>query len=99
MACIRNEHYQPRVRTFKKTVLEANCCGRFGYGAHTCPGRHFAIRLVKIIFTNLILKYDIEWDGETKQKPPPMCIEGQFIPNLTHKITLRKRVIEREAAP
>ncbi|KAK8105173.1 cytochrome p450 protein [Apiospora kogelbergensis] len=64
----------------------------FGYGTHFCPGRFFAIRLVKIVVVTLLLRYDIEWVGQITERPKPIFIEGQFIPNQTQRIRIRKRV-------
>lgn len=37
----------------------------FGYGPHACPGRFFASNEIKIIFINILRRYDIETrDGE-----------------------------------
>lgn len=64
---------------------------RWGYGTHVCPGRFFAVRMVKMIVITLLLKYDIEWDGDVKRRPSPTMIEGQFIPNLFQKIYIKER--------
>lgn len=77
----------------QEMLQHADWRSRFGYGTHACPGRFFAVRTVKMIFTKLILEYDIKWEGQVKQKPPPMRIEGQFIPNLSQKIILQERLL------
>ncbi|KAK7703321.1 hypothetical protein SLS57_010970 [Botryosphaeria dothidea] len=41
----------------------------FGFGAHACPGRFFAINEMKIIFAYLLLNYDIKLrDGQGRPK-------------------------------
>lgn len=41
----------------------------FGFGAHACPGRFFAINEMKIIFAYLLLNYDMKLrDGEGRPK-------------------------------
>ncbi|KAF2789623.1 cytochrome P450 monooxygenase, partial [Melanomma pulvis-pyrius CBS 109.77] len=62
----------------------------WGYGNHVCPGRFFAVRLMKLVITKLILEYDIKWDRKTKDRPIPVHVEGQFVPNMDQKIHLRK---------
>lgn len=38
----------------------------FGYGRHACPGRFFAANEIKIIFINILRKFDVETrEGET----------------------------------
>ncbi|OAL00888.1 cytochrome P450 [Phaeosphaeriaceae sp. SRC1lsM3a] len=63
----------------------------FGYGNHVCPGRFFAIRLIKIVITKMILDFDIKWDRNTRDRPKPMNVEGQFVPNMQQKVYLRRR--------
>jgi cytochrome P450 len=63
----------------------------WGYGTHVCPGRHFAVRTVKMVVATLLLDYDIRWDGEVHRKPDPTMIEGQFIPNLRQKVRIKRR--------
>ncbi|KAF2014407.1 cytochrome P450 [Aaosphaeria arxii CBS 175.79] len=63
----------------------------FGYGNHVCPGRFFAIRLIKLIITKIILEFDIKWDRKGKDRPTPINIEGQFVPNMQQKIYLKRR--------
>lgn len=62
----------------------------FGYGNHACPGRFIAIRLLKLMTARLLLDYDISWDHDGGE-PPRMNLEGMSFPNVTAKITLRKR--------
>ena len=60
-----------------------------------CPGRHFAVHTVKMVMATLLLNYDIEWDGQVQGRPAPTMIEGQFIPNLSQKVSVKKRAIAR----
>ncbi|QIW98298.1 hypothetical protein AMS68_003816 [Peltaster fructicola] len=39
----------------------------FGYRRHSCPGRFFALRVVKLIIVHLLLDYDVEMS--TKERP------------------------------
>ncbi|RYP43672.1 hypothetical protein DL768_009790 [Monosporascus sp. mg162] len=63
----------------------------WGYGTHVCPGRFFAVRMVKMVVVTLLLNYDIQWDGHVDRRPAPTMIEGQFIPNLFQKIRITRR--------
>ncbi|MCJ1380205.1 hypothetical protein MMC17_003308 [Xylographa soralifera] len=63
----------------------------FGYGNHVCPGRFYAVREVKMVFTKLIMEYDVKWDKPVSTRPPAVHVEGQFIPNMQQKICLRRR--------
>ncbi len=64
----------------------------FGYGKHACPGRYYTVRKVKLIFSRILLKYDVEWEGKVSTRPPSFTIEGQFGPNPDQMIRIRKRV-------
>ncbi|KAH8888269.1 cytochrome P450 [Thozetella sp. PMI_491] len=70
------------------TISETNLA--FGFGRHACPGRFYAVRKAKMIFSKLIMEYDIKWEG-TKSRPPSLSVNGQFAPNQSQKIFLRKR--------
>ncbi|KAI1457505.1 cytochrome P450 [Annulohypoxylon moriforme] len=64
----------------------------WGYGNHVCPGRFFAVRLVKLTIAKLLLDYEIKWDNEAQKRPPPVNVEGQFVPNMSQKISFKKRI-------
>ncbi|KAF1950206.1 cytochrome P450 [Byssothecium circinans] len=64
----------------------------FGYGNHVCPGRFFAVRLIKVIFTKLIMEYDILSDWKGGGVPPSFHVEGSIFPHTRARILLRKRV-------
>ncbi|TGO76192.1 hypothetical protein BELL_0169g00120 [Botrytis elliptica] len=63
----------------------------WGYGKQSCPGRFFAVRLVKLVFGRLIYEYDIEWASEIRQSPKGMAIEGTFLANMDANIKVRSR--------
>jgi cytochrome P450 len=65
----------------------------WGYGNHACPGRFFTVRLMKLILTKLLLEFDIGWSRDAKlDRPAPLNVEGQFVPDPMQKIKLRRRV-------
>ncbi|KAI1422003.1 cytochrome P450 [Xylaria sp. FL1777] len=74
--------------TASTTVSPSNLA--FGYGTHACPGRFFAIRMVKMVVITLLLNYEIEWEGHVNRRPEPMWIEGQYIPNGSQKVRITK---------
>ncbi|KAI1823899.1 cytochrome P450 [Xylaria intraflava] len=74
------------------TTVSANNLA-FGYGTHACPGRFFAIRLVKMVVLTLLLNYEIEWDGHVSCRPKPTWIEGQYIPNGSQRVKITKRAM------
>lgn len=63
---------------------------RFGYGNHVCPGPFFGVRVIKVVFTRLILEYDISWSRTEKGLPNPFTIEGINTPNPMQVILRRK---------
>ncbi|MCJ1352291.1 MAG: hypothetical protein MMC33_002275 [Icmadophila ericetorum] len=65
----------------------------FGFGNHVCPGRFFAVRIMKIIFSKLIYEYDISWDRTEPGQPSVFKIEGLSTPNHLQAIFLEKRVL------
>lgn len=66
----------------------------WGYGNHICPGRFFAVRELKFMITKLLLDYEIGWDRrENSERPSCVNVEGQFVPNLSQKVYLKRRII------
>jgi aspirochlorine biosynthesis cytochrome P450 monooxygenase len=49
------------------------------------------VREVKLIFTRLILEYDVKWEISPSERPPPFLVEGQFLPNMKQKVLLKRR--------
>jgi cytochrome P450 len=73
-------------------ALGTNFLLRFGYGNHVCPGRFFAVRLIKVIFTKLIIEYDFQSDWKGTGVPPSLHLEGSIIPHISARISLKRRV-------
>jgi cytochrome P450 len=67
----------------------------WGFGNQACPGRFYALRVIKIIFGRLILDYDFDWISGTpltkKNMPKGMCIEGTFLPDIKSQIRIKSR--------
>ncbi|KAI0531725.1 cytochrome P450 [Xylaria digitata] len=70
----------------------------FGYGKHACPGRYYCIRQAKLIFTKLLVDYDIEWTEPGMRRPQRETIEGQFGPNRAQRMRLRWRGVAKQDA-
>lgn len=63
----------------------------FGYGKHACPGRFYAVRKAKLLFTKVLLEYDVQWASPVTKRPPSLSLSGQFAPNMDQQISIRKR--------
>lgn len=66
--------------------------GMWGAGRLTCPGRHYASALSKLVVANLVLKYDIAFpDGQT-EGPAGTEDDANYLPNMTQNIVLTERL-------
>jgi cytochrome P450 len=65
--------------------------GMWGSGRLTCPGRHYASVLSKVIVANLLLKYDISFPGGQTEAPPGTEDDGNILPNMAQMIVLSER--------
>ncbi|KAF2801060.1 putative cytochrome P450 [Melanomma pulvis-pyrius CBS 109.77] len=63
----------------------------FGYGKQSCPGRFFALKVVKLIIGRLIDEYDIKWAKDPPPSPSNGTMEGFFLPANNLQIALRSR--------
>ncbi|MCJ1251308.1 hypothetical protein MMC30_008540 [Trapelia coarctata] len=65
----------------------------FGYGRHACPGRWFAVLMLKMIIAYVSLNYDIEATGP----PPKMKVIGDAaLPPMSTTIKVRRRRLARD---
>ncbi|CZT52285.1 uncharacterized protein RSE6_13584 [Rhynchosporium secalis] len=60
----------------------------FGYGRHACPGRWFAVQVLKIMMAYMILNYDIEHDNP---RPQTRVIGDAALPPISATIRVRRR--------
>jgi aspirochlorine biosynthesis cytochrome P450 monooxygenase len=71
---------------------------RWGFGNQACPGRFYAVRLVKLIFGRLLHEYEFDWASSaaenTREMPKGMCIEGMFLPDIKSRIRIKSRYSE-----
>ncbi|KAF2877965.1 putative cytochrome P450 [Massariosphaeria phaeospora] len=63
----------------------------FGYGKQSCPGRFFALRVVKLILGRLIYEYDIKPAGSLPSSPTSGSMEGFFLPTKKLEVYLKSR--------
>ncbi|KAF3483150.1 uncharacterized protein GIQ15_02474 [Arthroderma uncinatum] len=71
----------------------------WGYGTHSCPGRHFASNQVKILIAALLMKYDFRFDQDKSEsdtpKRPPNVLDGvRIMPNPQAKVMIRSRRLD-----
>ncbi|KAL0932807.1 cytochrome p450 monooxygenase [Colletotrichum truncatum] len=68
----------------------------FGSGPHACPGRFFAIYMIKCIIIELLMHYDVELkkDSDAEVKRPLKFVKdsAQMMPNPAVEIKIRKRM-------
>ncbi|QKX59125.1 uncharacterized protein TRUGW13939_06256 [Talaromyces rugulosus] len=60
----------------------------WGIGKHACPGRFFAVDLIKIILIHVLVDYEVELLGE---RPENMWIEYNVIPPPATTVSIRRR--------
>ncbi|KAF2180150.1 cytochrome P450, partial [Zopfia rhizophila CBS 207.26] len=68
----------------------------FGHGKHACPGRFFAVNEMKLIFANLLLRYDLKLIPGTA--PARMFIGTMAIPETKLKVLMRSIPIQKSHA-
>ncbi|KAI3542551.1 hypothetical protein CSPX01_06756 [Colletotrichum filicis] len=65
----------------------------FGHGPHACPGRFFAVYVIKCIFIELLMNYDIHLKGsagKTTERPPNQINKMIVQPNFGAEVEVRK---------
>ncbi|KAI9369055.1 cytochrome P450 [Aspergillus egyptiacus] len=63
----------------------------FGYGRQACPGRFYAIRMLKHMLGEMILRYDIRYAGGEQKKPVAWDVEPFFVADETVELEFRAR--------
>ncbi|KAG6265049.1 hypothetical protein E4U48_006085 [Claviceps purpurea] len=62
----------------------------FGYGKYACPGRFYASNEMKIVLTNLLLRYDFKFrDGEGR--PKNITIDSDMFPDPRARLCVKIR--------
>jgi cytochrome P450 len=65
----------------------------FGYGKQSCPGRFFALKVVKLIVGRLVYEYDIKWAKVPPSSPSNGTMEGFFLPAKGMEVSLQSREV------
>lgn len=60
----------------------------WGIGKHACPGRFFAVDLIKIIITHVLVDYEVK---PLRERPENVWIEYNVIPPPTATLSIRRR--------
>ncbi|KAF9871834.1 hypothetical protein CkaCkLH20_10768 [Colletotrichum karsti] len=65
----------------------------FGHGPHACPGRFFAVYMIKCILIELLMNYDMQLKstGSGSKRPPNMVKQLLVMPNTGAELEIRKR--------
>ncbi|OCK79495.1 cytochrome protein [Lepidopterella palustris CBS 459.81] len=87
-----NLSQQPGGATKYQFVSTSNDSIIFGHGKHACPGRFFASNEIKIILVHLLTKYELKFPEGTTDRPKPMEMGADLMPNPEMKILIRSRV-------
>ncbi|KAF2492514.1 cytochrome protein [Lophium mytilinum] len=89
-----NLSQEPGGATKYQFVSTSNDSIVFGHGKHACPGRFFASNEIKIILVHLLTKYDVKFSDGVTERPVPMHMGADLIPNPDMKILIKSRVDE-----
>ncbi|KZS96388.1 cytochrome P450 [Sistotremastrum niveocremeum HHB9708] len=61
----------------------------FGIGKHACPGRFFAVLLMKTMLAYILINYDVK--TATGTAPPPVYFNTSCLPNPSAEVMFRRR--------
>ncbi|KAK4164682.1 cytochrome P450 [Cladorrhinum sp. PSN259] len=71
----------------------------FGYGKHGCPGRHYAMEILKQALSYVVLNYDVQLvetaaddDGAGFKKETKKTLLNVNVPNVDQKIRVRRKM-------
>ncbi|KAJ3561250.1 hypothetical protein NP233_g10307 [Leucocoprinus birnbaumii] len=65
----------------------------FGNGPHACPGRFLGVNNIKVMFIHILLKYDVQLEDGSLERPSNTYFAASTIPNQEAKLRLRKRAV------
>jgi hypothetical protein len=63
----------------------------FGHGKIVCPGRFFADHSMKMIVSNILLRYDLRFAGGSTQRPKNSSMYDVVIPDLDTCVEFKLR--------
>ncbi|KAK1579313.1 cytochrome P450 [Colletotrichum navitas] len=86
---------QPGRETKHQAATTGPDAFNFGHGPHACPGRFFAVYVIKCIFIEFLLNYDIRLKGsggEDAGSRPPNTIKKMIVmPDFSREVEVGKR--------
>ncbi|KAE8373290.1 cytochrome P450 [Aspergillus bertholletiae] len=68
----------------------SNDSTNFGAGFHACPGRFFVAHELKIILTELLMKFELVF-AEGTRRPPDHCHDFTIMPNMQAEVRVREK--------
>lgn len=71
---------------YPKTGLDSL---HFGHGKYACPGRFFATDLLKVLLGEILLRYDIGFEGGSTERPVDDDMYEILFPNHSAKIVFQ----------
>ncbi|KAL2135473.1 hypothetical protein VTI74DRAFT_8332 [Chaetomium olivicolor] len=74
-----------------KATTASNTFLGYGYGSQICPGRFLGIRITQILFANILMRYDAEFEDVQNGKPENLFMPGQVLPHYRARIVLKER--------
>ncbi|PCG89956.1 Cytochrome P450 [Penicillium occitanis (nom. inval.)] len=63
----------------------------FGHGKYSCPGRFLAGNSIKMILSNIILRYDIRFPNGTMARPDNVHLHEYVFPDPNAEVAFRER--------
>ena len=64
----------------------------FGLGKYACPGRPFAVIIIKVILSRIVKEYDLRFEEGQEGRPKNLSMEVGIIPDPAVKVLFRKSV-------
>lgn len=63
----------------------------WGSGPHACPGRFLVQDTMKIIFIQILTKYDFNYAGGVTSRPPDVLEHTNCIPDMSTLLSFKER--------
>ncbi|KAI5860762.1 putative cytochrome P450 monooxygenase [Durotheca rogersii] len=86
-----NERSQPGESLRHQFITTSDHNLHFGHGKFACPGRFLAGNSIKMIVSNILLRYDFRFPDGTKERPPNMRVHEYVFPNPEAHIEFKLR--------
>jgi cytochrome P450 len=68
----------------------------FGHGRQACPGRFFAVRLLKTVIAEIIMRYDLRFSAGIQTRPESLDWEPICPPDTSLILEFRSREEQRQ---